>query len=203
MRLHEFDVVLSYMSTHKTQISWEKEIAVLVAARFKLKLDDVELKQVAEHTMMCISYLVDSVPSLYFPSSFNGSIDDELTIMIRAMWENMRLCNLGFYKPDNESVIGLYFECQALHVICAEQFSLQVKKVYESSTHSEITLNLVAAVQRLESTDSDLLQNNILFKTPKSFKAIDFLAKVQTNLPGEGPVVMYYLPFKSPLRHPT
>lgn len=107
------------MSNHKSRIIWKNEIDILVAAKFGLKIQDVGLGQTsAERTMMFLSYLVsinDSVPTLYFPiAPYNrDESDDFLTSMITTMWENIS----SSLKPDSESMIGQYFECQVPHII--------------------------------------------------------------------------------------
>lgn len=110
----EFNVVLSYISKHKSAILWKDEIDILMAAKFGLNIEDVGLTPERAENLV-VSYLVsikDSVPTLCFPSSD----DSHLTILLSSMWENMGLSSM--VKPDSESVVGQYFECQVPRIIC-------------------------------------------------------------------------------------
>ena len=181
IKTSEWNTVLSYMTDHKARIVWKNEIAILMAAKFELTLDDVGLNQEsAERTVMVKSYLVSiksSPPSLYYP---NESFDDD---MIVQMWENM--CNACSFKCDNESTIGDYFECQVPHTLCrGDTLALQVKKVNSEGPAMDIKFSLSSAGSgRLVSMTAPLPSKNVLWRCPKSCKAIDFIAKVETELP--------------------
>ena len=178
----EFYAAVDYIQKHIPRISLKCEMDILMAAKLGLKLEDVGLsQQIAKETMMVMSYLISiddsGTVTPYYPTEL---LSDCLTRAIRDMWSAMGLT--GTVKPDSESVVGQFFECKLPYII-NNSLTLRVKKVPESSTQ-DINLKLASAGPgRLDSMNLPLPSKNTLWRTPKSFKAIDFIAEVRTQLP--------------------
>lgn len=179
----EFDTVINYIQQYTSRISLKHELDILMAAKLGVKLQDVGLSQpIAQDTMMVMSYLISIDDSGTVTPYYPSELDDCLTRAITLMWSSLGLT--GTVKPDSESVVGQFFECKLPYIIgMIDNLTLRVKKVPDSLTR-DITLKLASAGSgRLESGNLPLPSKNMLWRTPKSFKAIDFLAEVRTQLP--------------------
>lgn len=88
--------------------------------------------------------------------------------------------NTLFPKTDSNSVIGEYFELEIPSII-SPKLNLQVKKLHGShGTVMNIELDLNAIEGRCLSIKTGTLPaNNIIFKTPQGFKAIDYYAQIE------------------------
>jgi hypothetical protein len=190
VRKHEFSVVLSFMKKHNTGVIWKDEIDILVAAKYGLKIEELCLtKEQAEATMMVMSYLVtleNSVPTLYFPvAGYNCGKEeafDFLTRMVSSIWANITW--IGSPKLNSESIIGQYFESEVPHVINRNgSLTLIVQKIHGGLSSINITISLSSPGGLLNVVHFPLPGRNALWKTPKSFKAIDFVAEVDATLP--------------------
>lgn len=179
IRKHDFGVVVQYMKECGV-ISWMEEIHLLIAAKYKLQISSVGLtRSAAEELYMCLSYLVyiddNNVPVLYFPSS-----DDEdifLQKRIQEIWKNN--CSTPSGVVSSESVMGLYFEAQVPSAI-SNKIEIKVKKLLFEGEPSSKDFNIVVdcTYKNLDTLGNGLPSKNVLWRTPKSFKAIDFFAEI-------------------------
>jgi len=97
------------------------------------------------------------------------------------MWYNVK--RFLPMKIDSQSVIGEYFECQLPSLISETgPLTLTVKKLHGGHQTKEITLSTLTATLgvRLDTVELPLPTNDVLWRTPKGFKAIDFLAEIST-----------------------
>lgn len=190
---HEYNVLAQYMSDHAQRVKWRKEMDLVMAAKLGMKLDDIGMsRSMASMSILVKSYLIsihDDIPTLYFPTKEYENDTDCLSVLINNMWEKMLQYGP---KPDEESVIGHYFEAQLPYqmnsINVSGHFEIVIKKLIDGKSCVDVTCKMMAlGGRRLDSFDQ-LTTNEVLWKTPKSFKAIDFVAKVNVpqGLPDHG-----------------
>lgn len=130
---------------------------------------------------MCLSYLVyideNNVPILYFNSD-----DDDIFLQkrIQEMWKNNCSTPSGVVK--SESVMGHYFEAQVPSAI-SNKIEIKVKKLLFEGSEGEPSskdFNIVVdcTYKNLDALGNGLPSKNVLWRTPKSFKAIDFFVEI-------------------------
>ena len=117
----------------------------------------------------------EGFPTLYFPRK-----ESDYLQLITSMWYNVN--RFLPMKINSQSVIGEYFECQLPSLISETgPLTLTVKKLH-GGHQTKITLSTLTATLgvRLDTVELPLPTNDVLWRTPKAFKAIDFLAEIST-----------------------
>ena len=147
------------MSEHAERIMWRKEMDLVMAAKLRMKLDDVRMSRNMANTLILVkAYLIsifDDIPKLYFPTNEYGTNTDCLSVMINNIWGKMLQYGP---KPDVESVMGHYFEAQLPYqmdsINVSGHFNIVIKKLIGGKSCVDVTCKMMAlGGQRLDSFD--------------------------------------------------
>ena len=164
------------MCKHHRKISWKRELDLLIAAKYKLKLSDIDLdKNRASELSLCKSFLVDisaDIPQVLFPEVACTKVE----FLIGEMWYQLKT---ALPVLDSPIVIGEYFENCVPGVICGSPtFDIRVQKLQEGTQEVYKYIPLMYNHNRMSSCGT-VPSENVLWRTPKGFKAIDFFATFQ------------------------
>ena len=172
--LEEFNGVVTYMIKCKDLVDWMNEFNLLMAAKFKSKIQQFNARD-PQNTYLFASNLVgieDDVPFLHFHVDVDTA--EYFLNTVRRLWINCKAFTAGV---SSASVKGFFFEARIPSII-KDKIEITVKKL-KCKTQSDISFNINTTIEHLDALGRDLPSYDILWRAPKGTIGIDYYAKIK------------------------